>query len=208
MDIARVTITLLDVHPPVRRVVEVPLAITLGDLHLIIQAAMGWHNSHLYEFHDGRTIYSVPMPGWSDADYRPLPADKTALTDVLRAAKQRIGYVYDMGDDWQHRLDIARAGQAEDGIAYPRLVQAHGRCPPEDCGGFPGFENFLQAINDPSHPEHAELRDWYGGAFDPKDADQPAIVKNLAKIAARLARKKPARTAKPRKAQPDQVKAV
>src|SRR6266567_2704386 len=93
MDIARVAITLLDVHPLVRRVVDVPLAITLGDLHLIVQAAMGWHNSHLYEFHDGGVIYGIPMPGWSDPDHRPLPADKTALTDVLRAAKLRIGYV-------------------------------------------------------------------------------------------------------------------
>jgi Plasmid pRiA4b ORF-3-like protein len=51
MDIARITITLLDVQPPVRRVIEVPIAITLADLHVIIQAAMGWQDSHLYEFH-------------------------------------------------------------------------------------------------------------------------------------------------------------
>ena len=56
MDIARITITLLDVEPPVRRVVEVPIAITLADLHLIIQAAMGWRNCHLYEFDDGRRV--------------------------------------------------------------------------------------------------------------------------------------------------------
>ena len=57
MDIARVTITLLEVQPPVRRVIEVPIAITLADLHVIIQAAMGWHDSHLYEFRDGRRVF-------------------------------------------------------------------------------------------------------------------------------------------------------
>lgn len=197
MDIARITITLMDVHPPVRRVVEVPLGITLADLHLVIQAAMGWQNSHLYEFQDGRKVFGTPIPGWSDPDYRVAPAAKTRLADLMTAAKRRIGYVYDMGDDWQHRLEIVRLGEAAEGAAYPRLVEAKRRCPPEDIGGFPGFERFLDAINDPSHPEHAELREWYGAGFDPEDAGEREIAGNLARIAARLARKKPAGVAKP-----------
>lgn len=196
MDIARVTITLLDVEPPVRRIVEAPLAMTLADLHLTIQAAMGWENSHLYEFHDGRTIYGTPSPGWGDPDHGAKPAAKAVLADVLTAAKKRIGYVYDMGDDWQHRLDLARLGPAEDGAAYPRLIEAQGRCPPEDVGGWPGFDNFLAAMADPGHPEHAELREWYGGTFDPNDADEPAIRRRLGKIATRLGRKKPVRAPK------------
>ena len=123
-------------------------------------------------------------------------ATKTPLADLLTGTKRRIGYVYDMGDDWQHRLDIARLGEAVDGVAYPRLIEAQGRCPPEDVGGWPGFGHFLEAINDPDHPEHAELREWYGGAFDPNDPDQPALMDNLAKIAGRLARKKPGRKPK------------
>jgi hypothetical protein len=39
--------------------------------------------------------------------------------------------------------------------------------PPEDCGRIPGYYNLLQAISDPAHPEHADLRDWIGGKFDP-----------------------------------------
>lgn len=199
MDIARVTITLMEVHKKVRRVVEVPLGVSLADLHLIIQAAMGWQNSHLYEFHDGRRIYGTSVPGWSDPDYRVTPAAKTRLAELMTAAKRRIGYVYDMGDDWQHRLDIVRLGEAAEGVAYPRLVEAKGRCPPEDVGGFPGFEQFLEAINDPRHPEHRALREWYGAGFDPKDADEPAIGANLARLAARLARKAQPRAAKIRK---------
>ena len=87
-------------------------------------------------------------------------------------------------------------GPAEGGAAYPRLIEAQGRCPPEDIGGWPGFDNFLAAMEDPGHPEHAELREWCGGTFDPSDADEPAIRKRLGKIATRL-RKKPARPAKP-----------
>ena len=47
--IARLKITLDDVEPTVLRRIEVPLAIRLRRLHLTIQAAMGWTNSHLYE---------------------------------------------------------------------------------------------------------------------------------------------------------------
>lgn len=198
MDIALVTITLLDIEPPVRRVVEVPLGMTLADLHLTIQAAMGWENYHLYEFRDGRAIYGMPSPGWDDPDHRTSPAAKAVLADLLTGAKKTLGYVYDMGDDWQHRLELARLGPAEEGAAYPRLIEAQGRCPPEDVGGWPGFDNFLEAIGDPGHPEHAELREWYGGPFDPGDADEPTIRKRLGKIAARPARKKPARAPKPK----------
>jgi Plasmid pRiA4b ORF-3-like protein len=196
MDIARVTITLLDVQPPVRRVVEVPIALTLAELHATIQAAMGWHNSHLYEFHDGSRVFGSSSPGLCELDHRVGSATKTLLADLLTGTKRRIGYVYDLGDDWRHRLDITRVGEAVAGVVYPRLIKAEGRCPPEDVGGWPGFGRFLEAINDPAHPDHAELHDWYGGAFDPNDPDQPALINNLAKIAGRLARKKSGRKSK------------
>lgn len=51
--IARLKITLDDVEPAVLRRVEVPLGIRLDRLHLTIQAAMGWTNSHLYELRAG-----------------------------------------------------------------------------------------------------------------------------------------------------------
>ena len=47
--IARLKITLDDVKPAVLRRVEVPLSIRLDRLHIVLQAAMGWTNSHLYE---------------------------------------------------------------------------------------------------------------------------------------------------------------
>ena len=47
--IARLKITLDHVKPVVLRRIEVPLTLRLDRLHLTIQAAMGWTNSHLYE---------------------------------------------------------------------------------------------------------------------------------------------------------------
>ena len=45
--IAHVSITLDDVNPEVSRIVAVPLGTHLDMLHLVIQAAMGWTNTHL-----------------------------------------------------------------------------------------------------------------------------------------------------------------
>src|SRR3954453_8432296 len=103
MDIARITITLLDVEPPVRRAVEVPITITLADLHVIIQASMGWRNYHLYEFHDGHRVFGSPTAGFGHLDDAVRSAAKTLIADLLTGNKRRIGYVYDMGDDWQHQ---------------------------------------------------------------------------------------------------------
>ena len=44
-------------------------------------------------------------------------------------------------------------------------------CPPEDCGGTGGYENFLAAIRDPGHEEHEEMLEWIGGEFDPEEFD-------------------------------------
>ena len=71
--IARLKITLDDVKPAVLRRIEVPVTIPLDRLHLAIQAAMGWTNSHLYEIRAGDVGWGVPD---SDADHGPLNARK------------------------------------------------------------------------------------------------------------------------------------
>ena len=60
--IARLKITLDDVKPAVLRRVEVPLTIRLDRLHLVLQAAMGWTNSHLYEIRTRDVGWGVPDP--------------------------------------------------------------------------------------------------------------------------------------------------
>jgi hypothetical protein len=43
-------LTLVDSEPIIRRQISVPGNMTLADLDRIIQAAMGWNNSHLHLF--------------------------------------------------------------------------------------------------------------------------------------------------------------
>ena len=128
--IARLKITLDDVEPMVLRRIEVPLAIRLDRLHLVIQAAMGWTDSHLYEIRTGDVGWGIPDPDWGDG---PLDARKARLVDVLEdIGVKTVRYLYDFGDGWEHTIKIERTGPAEPDTTYPRLIEATGRCPPED----------------------------------------------------------------------------
>ena len=192
--IARLKITLDDVEPAVLRRVEVPVDIKFDRLHLTIQAAMGWTNSHLYELRAGGVGWSTPYPGagWS-GDF--LDARKARLDDVLEdIGTKKLTYLYDFGDGWEHTIKIERLIDPEPGARYPRLIEASGRCPPEDCGGPWGYVGLLEARNDPTHERHAELIEWIGDDFDP-NADQ---AKWLTAEVAALARKWSRKTAKRR----------
>jgi len=75
-----------------------------------------------------------------------------------------------------------------DRVRLDELVDGAGRCPPEDCGGIPGFYALLEALADPDHPDHDDLMDWHGGAFDAENMDAKQINKRLAHIATRRKR--------------------
>ena len=57
--IARLSVTLQDVEPKVTRRLEVPADIRLDRLHLVLQAAMGWTNAHLYEIRAGDVGWGI-----------------------------------------------------------------------------------------------------------------------------------------------------
>ena len=78
--IARLKITLDDVKPQVLRRIEVPLTIRLDRLHEVLQAALGWTNSHLYELRAQDVGWGIPDPGFGNG---PLDARKARLIDVL-----------------------------------------------------------------------------------------------------------------------------
>ena len=98
-------------------------------------------------------------------------------------------YLYDFGDGWEHSVRIERITDAVPGIGYPRLIDAAGRCPPEDVGGPWGYREFLDAIADPNHQEHAERLQWIGRNFDPNDVDAEALAQAVHGLAKKSTRR-------------------
>jgi hypothetical protein len=185
--IAHLRIKLNDVEPAVVRRVEVPLTIRLDRLHLVLQAAMGWTNSHLYEIRARDVGWGSPDPDFGDG---PLDASKARLIDVLEdVGAKSLKYLYDFGDGWEHSVRIERITDAVPGIVYPRLIDAAGRCPPEDVGGPWGYREFLDAIADPNHQEHAERLQWIGRNFDPNDVDAEALAQAVHGLAKKSTRR-------------------
>lgn len=186
--IARLKITLDDVVPEVRRRIEVPVSLRLDRLHLTIQAAMGWTNTHLFEIRARDVGWGIPDPDWPNG---PLDARKVRLIDVMEdTGAKTLHYIYDYGDNWQHTIKIERLVDAVPGVPYPRLIDASGRCPPEDVGGWPGYEEFLPAMADPKHERHAEMVEWTGfESFDPTIVHPEIIADELEALAKRWARK-------------------
>ncbi len=195
-DIVCLKITLADVTPAVVRRVEVPLAIKLSDLHLVIQTAMPWTNTHLYEFRAGDEGWGVPDPDFGDG---PKDARKVTLADVLPKTRG-VGllYLYDFGDGWEHMITVETMTAPDPTGSYPRLVSSEGRCPPEDVGGPPGYDELLEATADPAHERHDERQEWLGGTFDPNAVDRAAIEAEFKKLAKKLskAKSKPGRKPK------------
>jgi len=181
--IARLRIKLDDVEPAVVRRVEVPLTIRLDRLHLVLQAAMGWTNSHLYEIRARDVGWGRPDPHFGDG---PLDASKARLIDVLEDVGTRsLKYLYDFGDGWEHSIRIERITDAVPGMAYLCLIDAAERCPPEDVSGPWGYRDFLDAIADPNLQEHAERIEWIGSNFDPNSTDVEALTQAVHGLANR-----------------------
>lgn len=196
--IVRLKVTLERVTPPVMRLIEVPLGLRLDRLHLTLQAAFGWTDTHLWEFRAGDVAWG-PLDPDEDFGDGPLDARKATLRDVLEdTGAKTIRYIYDFGDNWHHAIRVGRLGAPDPRSTYPMLLDAQGRCPPEDIGGPFGYAQFLEALADPRHARHADLRASFGeGEFDVAAVDVVAIARKLDALGASWTRRRTGARKKP-----------
>ena len=169
--IFQLRIELEEVTPAVWRRLLVPGGIRLAKLHMILQAAMGWTNSHLHAFEIDGERYGIKFDDdFLDEDLDLL--DEKAVT-VIRALgdRNRIAYEYDFGDGWDHTVIVEERSTLTHGLKHAVCLDGANACPPEDCGGSGGYEELLLALANPNHEDHAELLEWIGGPFDPTAFD-------------------------------------
>lgn len=159
--------------PPIWRKIKVSESLTFLELHWVIQGVFGWYNSHLREFTPsgwGGTPIIQEDHGIEDWDGPPFSNPKTwprgerydgskiKLKDYFHSPKQRIVYVYDFGDDWEHTVELMEI--TDEKILQPVCLAGKGKTPMEDCGGMWGYYDMVEAINDRKHPGHEDFIEW------------------------------------------------
>jgi hypothetical protein len=167
--------------PTIWRDVRIPISFSLENVHIVIQCAMGWLESHLHEFEIGGVRYGVPEPDW---DFGLELTDERSVTlETALGRRRTFRYVYDFGDWWQHKISVKKAGVAKTAAdARPICLAGEYACPPEDVGGPPGYAEFLQVLFDPKHPDREDLLEWVGKDFDPAVFDIETANADLAEF--------------------------
>lgn len=170
-------VQLRDIKPAIWRRIEIPGSYTFWDLHVAIQDAMGWLDSHLHAFRigDRRTRAEVeigtPDPDRFEGDPELLPGWRVPVMEYLAEAGHRVQYDYDFGDGWEHDLLLEELKPRQAKTKYPRCLAGSRACPPEDCGGPGGYAQLLETLANPTDSEHESMLEWLGGPFDPEAFD-------------------------------------
>jgi hypothetical protein len=164
--IYQIKVTLMGIEPPIWRRIQVPGDMTLAELHDVLQAVMGWWDYHLHQFIVQGIYYGVPHPEYGEE----MKDEGKARLNQTVDEGSRFVYEYDFGDSWEHLLEVEKVLEPEPWRRYPVCVGGERATPPEDVGGIWGYEEYVEVMADPDHPEHEEWLEWRG-AFDPEAFD-------------------------------------
>ncbi|MCP5118044.1 MAG: plasmid pRiA4b ORF-3 family protein [bacterium] len=179
-EIYQLKVTLRWTKPPIWRRLLVPADMTLAQLHDVLQVAMGWEDDHLHDFRVGQQRFESGRPrlGAFGSDDQ-TEESGVLLRQVMRRTGAKATYTYDFGDSWEHSIVLEKRLPREAGTQYPACTGGKRACPPEDCGGIPGFYNLLEAIQDPDHEDYEEMLEWVGDDHDPEAFSIEAVNRRL-----------------------------
>src|SRR5439155_25030517 len=163
------------VKPKVWRRMLVPVTIELPLLHVMLLWGMGWDGGHLHEFVFGHDHYGTSEPGLEQE----VDDEEGVMLREALGARRTFQYVYDYGDNWVHKVKVEGIVMPAEPIANALCIGGENACPPEDVGGAPGYEEFLEALADPNHSEHERFNTWIGRPFDPSSFDVDEVNRRL-----------------------------
>lgn len=177
----QIKVSLRGAKPPIWRRLEVPADITLAELHDVIQIAFGWDDYHLHVFETPYGSFGIED---TDLGHR-ADADVT-LEQVAPAARDKLRYTYDFGDDWDHDIVVEKVLDPAGKAPTPRCTGGRRAAPPEDCGGIMGYTELVDVLRDPDDSEHQDRLEWLGlvdaTEFDPESFDAAAVNQVLSLV--------------------------
>jgi Plasmid pRiA4b ORF-3-like protein len=195
--ILELRVLIVDSHPEIWRQLEVHGSTALDQVHRILQVAFDWEDAHLHRFTDSDPFAplrpidgEIPeTPQWLPRQWCEDPEDSAeedcSLDQLLARGSGIAFYEYDFGDSWLHRIELVSRRPARPTSPPARLVYGARRGPLEDSGGMPGYEEILDALADPSHPDHTAYSAWVAeitgtdGPFNPGFLDVEATNREL-----------------------------
>lgn len=127
-----IKIVIEDTHPPVWRRVVVPEHISFYDLHQVIQTVFEWEDAHMHIFEAPKDRFEI-VTNARDA-YTDYFLEEKISVSAIAERESWVRYVYDMGDDWRHKLTFEKRMEDYD-KNYALLWKAKGNSFTEDSGG-------------------------------------------------------------------------
>jgi hypothetical protein len=176
----KIRITLRYTTPPVWREFVVNPTMRLDLFCELLLRGMGWFGGHLQELVKGSESYRPAGHFGMDDEFDEgaLNASKYKVADVLEKKGSKCHWIYDFGDSWEHEIQVVESGVEWTG-KLPFCTGGARACPPEDCGGIPGYEDLCDAMKDKKHPERDSLIDWLGEEFDPEAFSVNTVNKRI-----------------------------
>jgi len=160
-------VTLLEIEPAIWRRLQVPATYSFWDVHVAFQDAMGWLDYHLHAFRmrrpHKRKMIEIGIPADEASDTVVMPGWKIPMRGYFTEPGQTALYAYDFGDGWEHEVLLEDILLKAKGAKYPRCIAGERACPPEDCGGVPGYHRVLDILRHPSDGEYQETIAWLKG---------------------------------------------
>jgi len=174
--IYKIRIELIYSEPLIWREFYVEANTLLPEFHEIIQIIMGWENAHMHQFIHDRNFYGMPDPydELGTIDYQDVK-----ISDLLTKKKEALIYEYDFGDSWEHKIVLKSIEETVGFNQLPYCEKGKMACPPEDCGGIPGYENLVRVLSNPEDEEYEDMIMWLGGKYNAELLEIDKINKNL-----------------------------
>lgn len=170
----------------VERELTVPCGINFEVFQLSLNSALGWKNCHLHQFIFSKPKFIITNDEEAVEEYLFYSSDegkkhlattllehrqylpdmtakllfsKDTTIDIYINNEKKFTYEYDFGDGWNASIELVGFNMDYD-KSYAEVTNFVGNCPPEDVGGVPGYEEFLETINGEECKEKTSRLNW------------------------------------------------
>jgi len=170
-----------DIQPRIWRRILIPTDYNFWDLHVAIQDSMGWLDCHLHYFEfegkgkkKGERIGIPDFTGSEDL-IEIFPGWEIPVLTYFRDLGIKADYFYDYGDSWNHTVQLEAYFFKDKMVKYPMCIDGERACPPEDCGGVPGYSEMITTLSNSKNDNYDESRAWVGNGWNSESFDKNSI---------------------------------